>query len=255
MKTAATFLIKLPLAAVLAVGVATVSFVAWFFPWVFTLHLGVLVHFPYEPDGTTRYARLTGPLARAVGADWVPQAHIPEACRKALVASEDAKFFYHNGLDLESMEKSYEANTRRGKIRRGGSTITQQLVKNAFLSRDRSYLRKFREVAGALLLDATLSKESQLVWYFNLVEFGPNVYGLGKAARHYFRKEPAQLSKRECASLVAVLPSPNKWNASLVKKRQTAFFSKRLGTILARMERLASATATPGIAPSLRPVV
>lgn len=133
------------------------------------------------------------------------------------------------------MRESYEANKSKGELHRGGSTVTQQLVKNAFLSRDKSYLRKLREVAGALLADATLSKEDQLAWYFNIVEFGPRVYGIGPAAQFYFKKEAPDLSARECAELVAVLPSPNKWNASLLKKRHTVFFSRRVGTITARM--------------------
>ncbi len=231
-------LLRLPLAASLAVGFATIGFVAWFFPWVLTLHAGLLLYFPYEPDGTMRYARLAGPVAATWKGDWVPSHLIPAACKKALVASEDAKFFYHNGLDLESIEESYRANERGGRIARGGSTITQQLVKNAFLSRDKSYLRKVREVAGALLLDATLSKDDQLTWYFNVVEFGPRVYGLESAARFYFDKHAAQLDKRQCASLVAVLPAPNRWNVALVKKRRTPFFARRTATILARMEHV-----------------
>lgn len=230
------FLLRIPVAVALAVGVATLSLVAWFFPWIFVLHAGFLVYFPYEPDGVERYARLTGPVTSAWSDDWVPSRDIPDHCKKALVASEDAKFFYHNGLDLESIEQSYRANERGGRIARGGSTITQQLVKNAFLSREKSYVRKVREVAGSLLLDATLAKDSQLGWYFNVVEFGPRNYGLQAAARFYFRKNARDLNKKECAQLVAVLPAPNRWNASLVKKRTTAFFARRTGTILARMD-------------------
>ncbi|MCA2958800.1 MAG: monofunctional biosynthetic peptidoglycan transglycosylase [Silvanigrellales bacterium] len=230
------FLLRVPVAVALAVGIATLTFFAWFFPWIFVFHGGFLIYFPYEPDGFERYARLTGPITAAWSSDWVPSAEISNHCKKALVASEDAKFFYHNGLDLESMEQSYRANERGGRIARGGSTITQQLVKNAFLSRKKSYVRKVREVAGSLLLDATLSKDSQLAWYFNIVEFGPRVYGIQAAARFYFRKDARELNKKECAQLVAILPAPNRWNASLVKKRTTSFFSRRTGTILARMD-------------------
>ena len=231
-------LLRVPYAAAFAVGVATLTFFAWFFPWIFVFHGGFLVYFPYEPDGFERYARLTGPITAAWSNDWVPSDEISNHCKKALVASEDAKFFYHNGLDLESMEQSYRANERGGRIARGGSTITQQLVKNAFLSRKKSYVRKVREVAGSLLLDATLSKDAQLAWYFNIVEFGPRVYGIQAAARFYFRKDARELNKKECAQLVAILPAPNRWNASLVKKRTTSFFSRRTGTILARMDSI-----------------
>lgn len=228
-------LLSLPQAVAVSIGVATIAFFAWFFPWVFVLHTGLLIYFPYESNGVDRYARIAGPVTMAWKDDWVPSDTIPDHCKKALVASEDAKFFYHNGLDLESMEQSYRANERTGRIARGGSTITQQLVKNAFLSRNKSYVRKAREVAGSVLLDASLSKDAQLAWYFNIVEFGPRVYGLQAAAEHYFRKEAKNLSRKECAQLVAILPAPNRWNASLVKKRTTSFFARRTGTILARM--------------------
>lgn len=228
-------LLSIPVAFLVAAGVCAVAVVAWFFPWVLVLHTGFLLYFPYTPDGHSRYARITGPLASSVGGAWTPGTRIPADCKKALIASEDAKFFYHNGLDIESMEKSYEGNQRKGKIQRGGSTITQQLVKNAFLSRDRTYLRKIREVAGALMLDVVVSKENQLAWYFNIVEFGPRVYGIQAAAKHYFKKDADDLDRRECASLVAVLPSPNRWNASLERKRPTRFFAGRQATILARM--------------------
>ena len=232
------FLLRIPVTLAFAAGVATLSFAAWFFPWIFTLHMGFLIYFPYEPDGLSRYARSTGPLTAGWSDEWVASESIPGDCKKALVASEDAKFFYHNGLDLESIEESYRANERGGRIARGGSTITQQLVKNAFLSRDKSYLRKVREVAGSLMLDATLSKDSQLAWYLNVVEFGPRLYGIQKAARHYFGKDAGRLSRSECAQLVAVLPSPGRWNASLVKKRATPFFTRRTATILARMDQV-----------------
>ncbi|NBW82369.1 hypothetical protein EBR21_11505, partial [bacterium] len=165
-------------------------------------------------------------------------AEIPKSCKLALVAAEDTKFFIHHGIDFESLEKSYEYNQRRQKKKRGGSTITQQLVKNAFLSRERSYIRKAREIVGAVLLDATSSKDMQLNWYFNIVEFGPNVYGIKDAAQFYFKKAPAALTQRECASLVAILPSPNKWNKSLKAGAPSGFLAARVGTIVARMSMI-----------------
>ncbi|MFZ9521769.1 MAG: biosynthetic peptidoglycan transglycosylase, partial [Silvanigrellaceae bacterium] len=121
---------------------------------------------------------------------------------------------------------------------RGGSIITQQLSKNAFLSRERSYIRKAREIVGAILLDATSTKDMQLNWYFNIVEFGPNIYGIKDAAQFYFKKAPSALSQRECASLVAILPSPNKWNKSLKAGAPSGFLAARVGTIQARMNMI-----------------
>lgn len=220
------------------IGIAITTATMWFVPWVLTFHLGVLVYFPYHPKSEQRFMRITGPLAGSYKKNWVPGKEIPKACKLALVAAEDTKFFIHHGIDLESLEKSYEYNQRKKKTKRGGSTITQQLVKNAFLSRDRSYIRKAREIVGAVLLDATASKDTQLNWYFNIVEFGPNVYGLKDAAQFYFKKSAANLSQRECASLVAILPSPNKWNKSLKAGAPSGFLAARVGTILARMKMI-----------------
>jgi monofunctional biosynthetic peptidoglycan transglycosylase len=209
-------------------------FVAWFVPWVLLLHGGILLYFPYEADGQSRYLRATGPWT----SEWLSEQEIPNACKAALVASEDTKFYDHNGLDIESLEQSYKQNKRAGKIKRGGSTITQQLVKNAFLSREKTMLRKGREIVGAVLLDATVSKNSQLTWYLNIVEFGPKIYGLQEAAQFYFKKDGKKLSAAECISLAVILPSPNRWNASLTKRRFSSFFRKRYNTIVARADIL-----------------
>lgn len=213
-------------------------FLAWFVPWVLTLYLGVLVYFPYKPDGKSRYVRVTGPVAALFGADWTPRSEIPKACVAAVVAGEDARFFEHRGVDWESVRLSYRVNEKAGRPKRGGSTITQQLVKNTFLSRKRSYVRKARELVGALLLDLTMSKESQLTWYLNVVEFGPNVYGIERAAQYYFKKGAAKLTPSECVQLAVILPRPNRWNRSLVTRRYAPFFQRRYRTICNRIRIL-----------------
>ena len=210
-------------------------FFLWFFPWVLTFHTGFLVYFPYEPNGISRYSRSVGPLTSAWSQEWIPSEKIPNVCKLAVVASEDTKFYQHHGLDLESLEQSYKVNKKRKKLARGGSTLTQQLVKNAFLSRDKTYLRKVRELVGAVLLDASLSKDHQLTWYLNIVEFGPRIYGLNAAAQHYFKKEASKLSKDDCVALAAILPAPNKWNKSLLRGQPTGFFASRTSTISKRM--------------------
>lgn len=211
------------------------SVIAWFLPWVPVLHLGILAYFPYEKDGKERFLRVTGPVAGLVSDRWVSRDSFPKACATALVASEDTRFYEHAGVDFDSMRESYKHNKRRKKIRRGGSTITQQLVKNAFLSRDRSYVRKAREVAGALMLDAIMSKDSQIAWYFNIVEFGPGIYGIQSASQYYFKKNARDLTASQCIALVSVLPSPSKWGSSLAKKAFSPFLQSRYRTILSRM--------------------
>jgi monofunctional biosynthetic peptidoglycan transglycosylase len=219
----------------LIVFLLVASVVAWFLPWVPVLHLGILAYFPYEKDGKERFLRVTGPVVGLVSDRWVSRTEIPRACFTALVASEDTRFYEHSGVDFESLRASYQYNKRRKKIRRGGSTITQQLVKNAFLSRERSYVRKSREFVGAMFLDVIMQKDSQLAWYFNIVEFGPGVYGIQDASKFYFKKKAKDLSPSQCIALVAVLPSPTKWGSSLAKKSFSSFLQSRYRTILSRM--------------------
>lgn len=142
--------------------------------------------------------------------DWVPSQEIPGSCKAALISAEDNNFEDHYGIDPENIKKALQRNERRGKIRFGASTITQQLVKNLFLSRHKSYLRKAREITGAVLLDIIMSKRDQMAWYFNVVEFGPRIYGIQAAARAYFGKKPKNLNPSECRILVSALPSPVK---------------------------------------------
>jgi monofunctional biosynthetic peptidoglycan transglycosylase len=222
------------------IGVVVAVATAWFVPWVLTLHLGTLVYFPYLPKSDDRFIRITGPWSGPYAQNWVASESIPQQCKLALVAAEDTKFFTHSGIDFESLEQSYKYNLKQNKKSRGGSTITQQIVKNAFLSRKKSYIRKAREFVGAILLDAFSSKDMQLTWYFNIVEFGPKIYGLKDAARFYFKKNPNKLTSRECASLVAILPSPNRWNASLIKGAPSGFLASRVRVIQARMQILAA---------------
>ncbi len=235
------------------------GFVVWFVPWVLTVPLGITLSMPYDADGESRYLAFNGPLAGALGmADWANAQEVPAACTAAVVAAEDTRFYEHGGVDWDSMESAWNYNQNSlekassGKSKskrlqrhsnkaakvRGASTITQQLVKNLYLSRDRSYLRKVREVVGALLLEPIVSKETILTWYLNVVEFGPRVYGIEAAARHYFKKSAKDLLPHECVSLTVVLPSPNKWNASLVSRSYSSFFTKRYSVIARRMQVL-----------------
>ena len=198
-----------------------------FIPWVFLLYSGILFYFPYKEDGITRYLKITGPVTSMFSDSWISQKEIPNACKASLVASEDTRFYQHYGVDFDSLQKIIIENKSKKKIKRGASTITQQLVKNAFLSRKKSYIRKSREVIGALFLNAIMSKEKQIEWYFNIVEFGPNTYGIEEASRRYFKIDSRKLSPAQCVALVAILPSPKKWNQSLEKKRLTNFFIQR----------------------------
>jgi monofunctional biosynthetic peptidoglycan transglycosylase len=143
---------------------------------------------------------------------WTPYRAIPAALKKAVVASEDANFYSHDGVDYEAIREAIKADWRKGKFVHGGSTITQQLAKNLFLTREKTLIRKVKEIVLARRLDDALSKSRILELYLNVVELGPMVYGVGHAAHYYFGTHPSELTVRECAFLAAMLPGPKVFN-------------------------------------------
>lgn len=215
--------------------IAVAIFILWFFPWVFALYSGMAIYFPYEADGQSRFARVTGPLPASLGLDndWVPSEDIPSTCKASVIAAEDGNFLEHNGIDIDSIKHALKRNSKKGKIKSGASTVTQQLVKNVFLHRSKTYIRKAREIVGALMLDLIMSKDRQLTWYLNVVEFGPRVYGLREASQYYFRKDPKKLRLSECASLVALLRDPSRSSKWLKSKQIPAYLAARRDTIIA----------------------
>ncbi|MCS7311497.1 MAG: monofunctional biosynthetic peptidoglycan transglycosylase [Acidobacteria bacterium] len=157
---------------------------------------------------------------------WVPLGRISPYLIQAVLIAEDDKFFHHEGFDWESMRKALETNLRRRRIVFGGSTITQQLAKNLFLSPERSLVRKLREAAIAYKLERTLSKKRILELYLNVVEWGPGVYGAEAAARTYFHESASELGLPEAIRLASVLPNPYRFSPlddthrRLLRKRQ-----------------------------------
>ena len=162
---------------------------------------------------------------------WTPYGAIPSALKKAVVASEDANFYTHEGVDYEAIREAIKADWRKGKFVRGGSTITQQLAKNLFLTRERTLIRKVKEIVLARRMDDALSKARILELYLNVVELGPMVYGIGHAAHYYFGKGPSALTVRECAFLASMLPGPKVYNPY----RKMDRVMKRSDRILRRM--------------------
>ncbi len=141
------------------------------------------------------------------GITYTPIALIPEYIYRAVVLSEDAGFFLHHGIDFAEMDAAFKDNLTRHQLR-GGSTITQQLVKNLFLTRNKTILRKFRELLLAVEIDATLPKERILEIYLNIIEWGPGIFGIGQAAQYYFGKLPEELLPHEAAWLASIIPNP-----------------------------------------------
>lgn len=162
---------------------------------------------------------------------WVPYERISPNLKRAVVASEDANFSEHGGVDWEAMERAYERNNRRSKVVGGGSTITQQLAKNLFLSGSRSYLRKGQEMVIAFMLETVMSKQRILELYLNVVEFGRGVFGAEAAARYYYKKPAARLNQAEAARLAVMLPNPRYYD----KHRTTNYLQRRTNAIVRQM--------------------
>jgi hypothetical protein len=186
--------------------------------------------FRFEPPGTGRSIEV-----RAGAPEFVPIGAVPPLFVDALLLSEDAGFYGHMGVDLAEIRAAWAENAERGRIARGGSTITQQLVKNLFLSREKSYGRKMEEAALALLVDAALPKRRILEIYVNVIEWGPGLYGLGPASRHYFGKAPGELTPKEIAFLVCLIPSPVRYHQAHVAGRAGPGMEQLMANLLAKL--------------------
>jgi monofunctional biosynthetic peptidoglycan transglycosylase len=163
---------------------------------------------------TTAFIELRAREARARGREprrvqrWVPYNRISEPLKRAVLVAEDSAFWDHEGVDLEQLQKSLEINIEQGRLARGGSTITQQLAKNLYLSPSRNPLRKFRELMIARRLEAELHKRRILELYLNVIEWGEGVWGAEAAARRYFGKPASRLTAPESALLAGAIINP-----------------------------------------------
>ena len=152
-------------------------------------------------------------LVGAANPNYTPLDQISPYLRKSVLTTEDPSFFSHKGFITEAFKQSIVKNIRTKKFSRGASTISMQLVKNAFLSREKTVSRKLEEILLVYILENNriVSKERMLEVYFNIIEWGPNVYGIGEASQFYFQKTPAELSLNECLYLARIIPSPKKF--------------------------------------------
>ncbi len=164
---------------------------------------------------------------------WVPYEEISPNLKKALVAAEDAKFVEHEGFDWDGIQAAMEKNEESGKRAAGGSTITQQLAKNLFLSPDKSYLRKGQEAVITMMLESMLDKERILELYINVIEWGDGVFGAQAAAQHYYKIPAVKLSAAQAARLAAIVPAPRFYEKNLKSPRlriKTNIILKRMGS-------------------------
>ena len=157
----------------------------------------------------------------------VPMSGISLSLQHAVVAEEDTRFFQHHGFDWVEVNKVMEQRAETGHVARGASTITQQLVKNLFLTNERSFLRKGVEASLVPVMEAILSKNRILNLYLNVIEWGPGIYGAQAASRFYYRKDASRAGREEAARLAAVIPAP--------LHRHPAQMGEYASEILARM--------------------
>jgi monofunctional biosynthetic peptidoglycan transglycosylase len=165
--------------------------------------------------------------------NWVPLSHISPHLQRAVIISEDASFYHHDGFDWEGIREAAVRNLEEGKLQRGGSTITQQLAKNLYLSTEKNLLRKVNEALITWSLEQRLTKQRILELYLNVVEWGRHVYGAEAAARHHFGKSAKDLSPDEAALLTAILPAPRQHDPL----EMTPYLAKRQQWILNVMEQ------------------
>lgn len=205
----------------------------FWFTAVILLLFGFLIWFPSEKDikgclTTSMYGVELCPKSK----NYVPLSQISKHMQNAVILTEDASFYYHKGFDEDGIQHCFQKLKEKFRIVCGGSTITQQLAKNMFLSTNKNFLRKGIEALITVRLEEVLKKREILEKYLNVVQFGKNIFGIKQAAQVYFKKHPSQLTPTEAAFLAMVLPNPEKYSQSFYRKDLTKFARKRVRRII-----------------------
>ena len=215
---------------------AVTLLITWFFLYQIWIFLHIVWWIKFNPTSTafmqTRLAELLVENPKAeLKHHWVDYDKMSNNLKRAVMASEDAKFAEHQGFDWEGIELAFKKNIKQGKLVAGGSTITQQLAKNLFLTSKRSLFRKFQEAIITVMLESMLSKQRIYEIYLNVIEWGNGVFGAEAAAKHYFNKGAHSLSTMQAAKLAVMVPNPRFYDAH----RNTRYLNKRTATINARL--------------------
>ncbi|CDM25986.1 Monofunctional biosynthetic peptidoglycan transglycosylase [Castellaniella defragrans 65Phen] len=207
--------------------------------------LGMVVWFNFRNPSATPIMRDTLNALRAddpqarLAYEWVPYERISTHLKRAVIASEDSGFVDHDGVEWDAIRKAWTYNQRQADLgrarRRGGSTITQQLAKNLFLSNSRNYLRKGQELILTYMIEGVMSKRRILELYLNVAQWGAATFGAQAAARHYFRTDAARLSAGQASRLAAMLPNPAYYD----RHGATAYLQSHAATVRARMRQVA----------------
>lgn len=214
-------------------GIVTV----WILLEVAFLPFGEITRLKSANPGETAFMRLHQERAQEEGKSftrkyhWIPIGRLPRHLINAVVVSEDGTFWSHEGFDWFEFRASFERNISEGRISRGASTITQQLVKNLFLSPSKNPLRKMKEWILTWRMEQVLGKSRIMELYLNVIEWGGGVYGAEAASRQYFGKSASLLSREEAARLAAIIPNPRRYRAD----GDSRYVSRRARLILTRM--------------------
>ena len=223
-----------PIGRAILYVVAAIAVVAFlWFAWI-AAHIA---WYRYQPPAETAFMAQRMDELRAKNDKamlqyrWVPYARISPQLKRAMIAAEDARFAEHGGFDWEGIRNAFEKNRKSGRVVGGGSTITQQLAKNLFLSQSRSWLRKGQEAVITLMLEALLDKRRIFELYLNVIELGNGVFGAEAAAQHYFGVSAARLSAEQGARLAAMAPNPRFYE----HHQGAPGLNRKIRIILARM--------------------
>jgi monofunctional biosynthetic peptidoglycan transglycosylase len=214
-----------------------IGYTFWFFMLLFILRW---VNVPYTSFTLQEDWDELGQERYSLTEYWVPQEEIPDNIQWAVVASEDQRFWKHSGIDLVAIGKAIEEREEEGRVR-GASTISQQVSKNLFLWGGKSYFRKGVEAVITLGIEVVWPKERIMEVYLNIAEFGPGVYGIGKASEHFFGKDASELKPEESARLAAVLPNPKRMRV----EPPSPFVAERKHWILRNMTQLSGIAYVP----------
>jgi len=163
---------------------------------------------------------------------WTNIEEISPMVKGAIIVSEDWAFYQHTGIDFSQIQNVLKNFLFTGKLKRGASTITQQLAKNLFLSPEKTFIRKGLELFYTLALETFLTKDRILELYLNVIEFDEDIYGITKASRYYFQQSPKYLTARKAAFLAMLLPNPKRYSVSFHKGELTVYARERIVTIL-----------------------
>lgn len=186
------------------------------------------VKVPIELPGDIKSHRMMGPGTP----NWVPLSQISIQAMGAVVSSEDTSFFSNQGVDYHELREAIKKDLEAGKFIRGASTLTQQVIKNVYLGQEKTLWRKFKEFFWAQKMAKVLSKSEVLAFYLNMAEWGPGLYGIRDASRHYFNCSPSELTAKQGAFLALLLPSPKKYHSYFENKKLSPWAQGRLEKIL-----------------------